>query len=159
MKYVMRSKTAPVVTFSFLTIFLASMLYAHCQIPCAIYDDPARIKMMAEHITTIEKAMNQIQRLSAEDGTNYNQIVRWVNNKDQHADELNEIVTYYFMAQRVKPVDEDDSDAYKDYIAQLTTLHKMQVTAMKCKQTTDLENVAKLQNLLSAFQKMYIKTP
>ena len=30
-------------------------------------------------------------------------MVRWVVNKEVHADELSDIVTYYFMAQRIKP--------------------------------------------------------
>ena len=82
---------------------LASIAYSHCQIPCGIYDDQARFDMIAEHITTIEKSMNEIRKLSEQDKPNMNQIVRWVQNKEEHADELGHIVTYYFMTQRVKP--------------------------------------------------------
>ena len=60
----------------------ASKALAHCQIPCGIYDDPARFSLMAEHITTIEKAMKTIIDLSGEKKPNYNQLVRWVQNKD-----------------------------------------------------------------------------
>jgi len=77
-----------------ISLFLASALHSHCQVPCGIYDDPARLKMIAEHITTIEKSMNEINTLSAEPGKNINQLVRWVDNKDNHADQLSEIVTY-----------------------------------------------------------------
>jgi len=77
---------------------LASIAYSHCQIPCGIYDDEARFGEIDEHITTIEKSMKEIERLSAEAKPNMNQIVRWVNNKEHHADELSEIATYYFMA-------------------------------------------------------------
>ncbi len=63
-----------------------SLAYCHCQIPCGIYDDEARFASISEHITTIEKSMKEIERLSAEAKPNMNQIVRWVNNKDQHAD-------------------------------------------------------------------------
>ena len=134
---------------------IASIAYSHCQIPCGIYDDEGRFDAISEHITTIEKSMKEIERLSAEAKPNMNQIVRWVNNKELHADELSEIVTYYFMAQRVKlPVD-SDAKAYDDYIKKLTRLHRMLVYAMKAKQTTDLVNVQELRSLLDEFHRIY----
>ena len=76
---------------------------AHCQVPCGIYDDDARFTLLLEHITTIEKSMKRIKDLESQDHAHANQLVRWVSNKDSHADAFTEIVTYYFMAQRVKP--------------------------------------------------------
>ena len=136
-------------------VVFGSLAYSHCQIPCGIYDDEARLGAMAEHITTIEKSMKEIERLSAETKPNMNQIVRWVNNKEQHADELSEIVTYYFMAQRIKVPSESDAKAYNDYIKKLTLLHRMLVHAMKAKQTTDLANVQELRSLLEQFHGVY----
>ncbi len=133
-----------------------SMVYSHCQIPCGIYDDPARFVAIAEHIATIEKSVNQINELSQEQKPNFNQLVRWVQNKEQHADELSEIVTYYFMAQRVKPVDASEGAAYRKYIRQVTLLHEMLVYGMKAKQTTDLANVEKLRMLLAEFRAAYL---
>ena len=138
-----------------LAIF-ASIVYSHCQIPCGIYDDPARFVMLAEYIATIEKSMNQINELSQESKPNFNQIVRWVQNKDSHADELSEIVTYYFMAQRIKPADKADAEAYQQYVKQLTLLHQMLVYSMKAKQTTDLANVEKVRALLAEFRAAYL---
>ena len=136
-------------------VVFGSLAYSHCQIPCGIYDDEARFASIAEHITTIEKSMKEIERLSAEAKPNMNQIVRWVSNKDQHADELSEIVTYYFMAQRVKPAAEGDAKGYNDYVKKLTLLHSMLVDAMKAKQTTDLANVEHLRSALDEFHKAY----
>jgi len=137
---------------------LTSMVYSHCQIPCGIYDDPARFNMIAENITTIEKSMQQISQLSKEDKPDMNQIIRWVNNKEKHADDLSHIVTYYFMAQRVKPVDKSDSKNYEEYIKKLTLLHEMLVHSMNSKQTIDLTNVEKLRNLLAEFRAVYFKS-
>jgi nickel superoxide dismutase len=134
---------------------LASIAYSHCQIPCGIYDDQARFDAMAENITTIEKSMKEIERLSAEAKPNMNQIVRWVNNKEHHADELSETVTYYFMAQRVKLPAKGDAKAHDKYVKELTLLHPMLVYAMKAKQTTDLANVQQLRSLLDEFHKLY----
>jgi nickel superoxide dismutase len=135
---------------------IAPLVYSHCQIPCGIYDDPARLAMIAENITTIEKAMKSIEELSAQQKPNMNQIVRWVNDKDEHAEDIAHIVSYYFMAQRIKPVDKSDAAGYEKYIKQLTLLHEMLVYSMKAKQTTDLANVEKLRSLLADFRNAYL---
>lgn len=146
-------------TFGFLVLVtaFASIVYSHCQIPCGIYGDSARFDMIAEHITTIEKTMKQITGLSKQDKPNMNQITRWVNNKENHADELSHIVTYYFMAQRIKLVDKSQGKAYEDYIKKLTLLHEILVYSMKAKQTTDLSNVEKLRSLLTEFRVAYFR--
>jgi len=136
-------------------IIFVSLAYSHCQIPCGIYDDEARFNSMAEHITTIEKSMKLIDSLSAQEKPNMNQIVRWVNNKEVHADEMSNIITYYFMAQRIKIPPEGDTKAHSAYVKNLTLLHEMLVYTMKTKQTTDLKNVEKLKSLLNQFHESY----
>jgi nickel superoxide dismutase len=135
---------------------IAPLVYSHCQIPCGIYDDPARLAAIAENITTVEKAMKSIEELSAQQKPNMNQIVRWVNVKDEHAEDIAHIVGYYFMAQRIKPVDKGDAAGYEKYIKQLTLLHEMLVYSTKAKQTTDLANVEKLRSLLADFRSAYL---
>lgn len=152
----MKRNTVLVIIAVALVSLTASKALAHCQIPCGIYDDPARFSLMAEHITTIEKAMKTIIDLSGEKKPNYNQLVRWVQNKDHHADELSEIVTHYFMAQRIKPPKQEGEEARQKYVEQITSLHQMLVYSMKAKQTTELENVEKLRILLEAFRASYL---
>ena len=139
-----------------LVVAFTSVVFSHCQIPCGIYDDETRLAMLAEHIATVEKAMKQIEELSRHDKPNMNQIVRWVQNKDKHADELSQIVTYYFMAQRLKPVAKADSKEYKEYVGKLTLLHEMLFYSMKAKQTTELENAEKLRAVLKDFRAVYL---
>ncbi len=129
---------------------------AHCEIPCGIYDDDSRIKLLNEHVTTIEKSMKEIEKLSAESPQNQNQIVRWVMNKEDHANQFQEIVAQYFMTQRVKPLTPDDDAAAKQkYVKQLTLLHEMLVYAMKSKQTIDTANTDKLRELVHDFSHVY----
>ncbi len=128
---------------------------SHCELPCGIYGDGMRFHMIEEDIATIEKSMKQLLALSKEAKPNYNQIVRWVQNKERHADKIREVVTQYFMAQRVKPVHAKESPGYDAYLNKLTILHEMIVASMKCKQTTDLANVEKLKDLLDRFEKAY----
>lgn len=134
----------------------ALQTFSHCQIPCGIYGDETRFTMLMEHIATIEKSMTQIEELSAQDDINPNQIVRWVTNKEEHAAEFTDIVTFYFLAQRIKPA-EKGSEGYETYQSQLEMLHHMIVFAMKCKQTTDLENTEKLKQLVGDFKESYFK--
>ncbi|MCK5214086.1 MAG: hypothetical protein KAR05_01880 [Candidatus Omnitrophica bacterium] len=51
-------------------------VYAHCEIPCGIYDDQIRVSLIEEHITTIKKSMRRIQGRTSQEAKNYNQIVR-----------------------------------------------------------------------------------
>lgn len=154
MRNTIRKKVAMLIVLVLMMVF-ASMVYSHCQIPCGIYGDPARFDMIGEHTTTIEKSMKQITSLSKQNKPDMNQIVRWVQNKEQHADELSHIVTHYFMAQRIKPVSDTKSKAYQEYIRKLTLLHEMLIYSMKAKQTTDLSNVEKLKALLVEFNSAY----
>jgi nickel superoxide dismutase len=131
-------------------LFTTSHVGAHCEIPCGIYDDELRIKLMVEHVTTIEKSMKQIVTLSQQPPINHNQLVRWVVNKEDHANALQEIVTQYFMTQRIK-------FGAENYGKKLALLHRMLVFAMKCKQTTDLNHIEALRSLLGEFSKLYFK--
>jgi len=131
-------------------IIFSGIASAHCEIPCGIYDDETRIKMILEHISTIEKSINEILNIEKKEHHNSNQLIRWIMNKEHHADELQEIVTQYFMTQRIKI----DS---KDYDKKLAILHQILIYSMKCKQTTDLSNIEKLRNLLKEFQALYFE--
>jgi nickel superoxide dismutase len=152
----MKRATVLMVAATILVSLTASKALSHCQVPCGIYDDATQLRLMAEHITTIEKAMMTIVDLSGQEKPNYNQVVRWVQNKDDHADQLSEIVTYYFMTQRIKPPQQEGGEAHAKYQAELGSLHRMLVYAMKAKQTTDLGNVAELRALLKAFEASYM---
>jgi nickel superoxide dismutase len=133
-----------------------SLALAHCQIPCGIYDDPVRFSLLREHITTIEKSMKEIQAISQSDKPDWNQLVRWVGNKESHADQFTEIVTFYFLTQRVKPADPTETAATAKYVTQLKLLHAMMLHAMKAKQTTDLEHCEQLRALVDEFEAVYL---
>lgn len=145
---------------SFLTLLFPLLLgsyqaKAHCEVPCGIYNDQLRVQLLFEHFTTIEKAMTQIESLSQAEEVNYNQLVRWVQTKEEHAVKVQHIVEQYFMHQRIKIKDPSDEEAYQKYITQITLAHQLTVLAMKTKQTTDLENIEKLRITLNKFAKAY----
>lgn len=133
-------------------LLMANLAAAHCEIPCGIYGDEMRVQMILEHIATIEKSMQQISAIEAEKPLNSNQLVRWVTNKEQHANDLQEIVSQYFMTQRISP-------EVENYQAQLSTLHEMLIAGMKCKQTTNLTHPGRLRTLIAEFEKLYFAKP
>ncbi|MDF7800609.1 superoxide dismutase [Ni] [Pontiellaceae bacterium B1224] len=138
-------KTARYLTIMVLfAVAATTTVKAHCQIPCGIYDDPMRFHMMEEHVTTITKSMVQIEA-----GLDQNQTVRWVMNKEKHADEIIEIACNYFLAQRIKP----GMDHYEE---NLKTLHEIIIYSMKCKQTTDVANTKKLGELIHSLEHTYL---
>ena len=142
----------------FLAVITASAgtyVFSHCEVPCGIYDDALRAKLIMEHISTIEKSMQQINTLAKEADKNYNQIVRWINNKEHHAGEIQHIASQYFITQRIKITDPADQAKYQKYLKELSLLHEIIVYAMKCKQTTDEANTAALTKALKAFNLSY----
>lgn len=135
-------------------IFLSALLalvaaapqaLAHCQVPCGIYDDNNVIQSMHTDYVTIAKAAKQIEELSKDPSANAHQLTRWINNKESHAQSIQETVLNYFLAQRLK----SDDPAY---VEKLKICHGVIVTAMKCKQSTDPANVEKLHDLLHQFE-------
>lgn len=132
---------------SMVLVFSASAA-AHCQLPCGIYDDEARLAEVSEDVMTIDKAVAQITALQKEKNINYNQLVRWIDNKEQHADKIQDIVSQYFLTQRIK------FDAV-DYDKKLAALHRILVYAMKCKQTVDPAVVDELRKACREFEKLY----
>ena len=133
----------------FLLFVMTGNVLAHCEIPCGVYDDELRANLIYEHSVTIEKSMKKIAELSKQNPVNYNQLVRWVSNKEEHATMIQHTISQYFMTQRVRP----DSEKYSDT---LSVLHKMLQAAMKCKQSIDLANVQTLRSLLKEFEVLYL---
>lgn len=136
-----------------LLVGTSNKTYAHCEIPCGIYADSVRIVLLTEHIATIEKSMKKITELSSAEEVDYNQLVRWITNKEDHAKKIQDIATQYFMFQRVTV--SDDAEVQKKNAKLLAVLHEMCVYAMKSKQTTDLKYIEKLNNSVHSFSHLY----
>ena len=109
--------TSLAVGFLFLVVTAVNVA-AHCEIPCGIYDDKLRSSLIYEHTVTIEKSIKKIAELSKQNPVNYNQLIRWVSNKEEHATNIQHLISQYFMTQRIRP------DTEK-YIEKLSVLHKM----------------------------------
>merc|ERR1719443_586279 len=81
---------------------LAGAFRGHCQVPCGIFDDPARVEALKEDAATVRKAMVQINELGTASPLALNQSVRWIMTKEDHAKAIISTVGEYMLAQRVK---------------------------------------------------------
>ena len=131
-------------------------VHAHCQVPCGIYDDAVRIIQIREHVTTIEKAMNKIEQLTSDESSvqNMNQLIRWINTKEEHATFIQSTMANYFLAQRIKPKKKDEAGR-QQYVDQTLLLQQIIVAAMKCKQTVDKIEPELVSTLLNQFVELY----
>ena len=128
---------------------------AHCQVPCGIYDDAARIARMYEDTTTIEKALTMMTELADKtDVQSANQFTRWVTTKEKHASDIITTVSEYFLTQKLKPV-AASQEGHDTYLARLADHHAVMVAAMKTKQNTSPEFVAALRKALDAMSAHY----
>ncbi len=131
-----------------LTMLTAPSALAHCQVPCGIYDDGARVKALMEDATTIEKAITEMTALANKrDVQSQNQFTRWVVTKESHASHIITVMAEYFLAQRVKPGE--------DYDKKLREHHAVIVAAMKAKQNSDLATVKALNEAIAKLTVYY----
>ena len=139
-----------------IAVFGLNNIHAHCQVPCGIYDDAVRIIQIREHVTTIEKSMTKIEQLTSNESSaqNMNQLVRWINTKEEHATFIQSIIADYFLAQRIKPKKKDEAGR-QQYVDRTLLLQQIIVAAMKSKQTVDKSNPRSVSTLLNQFVELY----
>ena len=132
-----------------MSLLFVSNAMAHCQIPCGIYDDHARVATMLEDVATIHKSVDLIAQLAGKtDAQSQNQLVRWVMTKEQHAQNIIDSISDYFLTQRVKASQED-------YAERLQKHHAVIVAAMRAKQNADPAVVDELKAAVEAVAPYY----
>lgn len=135
-----------------LTFFLALMsAHGHCQVPCGIYDDPAKFQELAQHTETIHKAMVAMLEINLEDSDDVEdeqQFVRWTMVKEAHAQKIQQEMLDYFLAQRIRL----GTNRYDD---KLRLIHMIITDAMQCKQTVNTDNATLLAQHIEEFKDLY----
>mmetsp|Transcript_26877 Transcript_26877/g.61852 ORF Transcript_26877/g.61852 Transcript_26877/m.61852 type:complete len:217 (+) Transcript_26877:393-1043(+) len=127
----------------------------HCQVPCGIFDDPAMVAEVKQHAATIRKAMVQSKDLHSEGSLqSMNQVIRWINTKEDHCNKIISTISDYCLCQRVK---KDVFASDSDYCDALKAHHAVMQCAMKAKQTMDPAGCDALDHAIGDFAKMYIK--
>ena len=133
-------------------LLTASSAGAHCQVPCGIYGDELKFSELEQHIQTINKAGAQIRSISSKSplsAQEQQQIVRWTNNKEEHAQKIIDEAANYFLAQRIAL----EVDHYEDKVE---LLHHIIVYAMKSKQSAESEPTEILSTKISTLKELYL---
>ncbi len=138
--------------FTLTTALLSTgVAHSHCQLPCGIYDDHARVHSMLEDADTIQKTVILIKDNSGKnDAQSNNQLVRSIANKESHAQSIIETISDYFLTQRVKP-------SQDDYTERLKKHHAVIIASMKAKQNSDLQHVDDLKATIAELEEYYPK--
>ncbi len=139
--------------FAICTLLLCALsqqpLGAHCQVPCGIYGDHARVQSLLEDAATVLKACRSMEELSGKDDVqSRQQFARWVSNKESHAQKIIATISDYFLTQRVKP-------SQPDYAARLKAHHAVILAAMKAKQKASAETAESLDKSIRALLVYY----
>ena len=100
---------------------------------------------------TIERSLRGIA-----EAKNTHDITRWTMNKEAHAEKLQDMAQYYFLAQRVKIV-APDAPGYANYQTSLEMLHHIIIAAMRAKQSTEMSAVDTLKARIAAYEAHYWK--
>jgi hypothetical protein len=144
-----------VVALCLATVLISS--HAHCQVPCGIFNDEMRVQSLFEDHQTIAKAMAAIQTLAVvPNAHSFNQATRWVATKEEHCDKIINLVTHYFLAQKMAVVDAvqcaDDETCergpYEQYLAKLAKHHRVIRAAVKVRSVCCLSMLCLLNQLL-----------
>jgi len=134
---------------------LCSIVHFHIS---GIFDDPAIVAEIKQCVETIKKASIQFTELhSASSGPSaldMNQMIRWINTKEEHAKKIITLVSEYCLCQRVK---KEVFASEQDYVDALKAHHAVMQCAMKAKQSVDVGVVESLEHAVGDFAKMYIK--
>ena len=132
-----------------LKLFVAALnvphaVSGHCQVPCGIFDDHARVHLMLEDAVTIAKACKLMADLEEKtDAQSKQQFIRWTNEKEAHAQKIIKTTADYFLAQRVKT-------SMDDYNDRLLAHHAVMIAAMKAKQNADVMYAEALTKAIAA---------
>lgn len=134
-------------------LFGSTIAYAHCDIPCGIYD-PHQAQIAA--LTTIRMAdlITELKGLHASDDHHHNtehDLIRIVNVKDQHAEickrEVAVIWGDYFKPEMIEK---------HPHLHEL--VHSIMQTASKTRQSDERANGEKLLELVNEFAKIFWET-
>jgi nickel superoxide dismutase len=140
----------------FLSVNATQEADAHCQVPCGVYDDGARIAQLTEDALTIKKACDFVNAFTEGEVTavGINQVGRWVQTKEDHASHIISVVSEYFLTQKVKTKAKGTAQ-YAAYLDSLAKHHAVMVAAMKTKQQVSSDAVHNLEHAIADLGKLY----
>lgn len=125
-----------------------SKIEAHCQMPCGIYHDQMIYDKIDEFFETMIKAVTAMNNNEFKTSQERNQFIRWVITKEKECDEIAQLISTYFLQQKLKPGDEDSFDLVK-------SAHKMMFLLVQIKQNSDANIVREFGKEWDHFKELF----
>lgn len=125
-----------------------AQLYGHCQMPCGIYHDEMVYDQIDQYAETMYKAISEINASKFETPKERNQFVRWVYQKETQSNEIANLITTYFIQQKIKPDEEDTTT--KTLLAQ-----KLLFLLVQIKQNTEVKLVHEFMEEWEKFKHLF----
>lgn len=111
-----------------------SSLKGHCQMPCGIFYDGVVFDQVDQYIETMVKAVNVLQSNQFKTTQDRNTFVRWVIQKENNSNEISNLISTYFLQQKIKLGEENT-------VNRLVSAHKLLVYLVQIKQSVDGEAI------------------
>ncbi|MFA6916759.1 MAG: superoxide dismutase [Ni] [Parachlamydiales bacterium] len=137
-----------VLSFFIASFFVCFGLHAHCQMPCGIYHDDMVYDQIDQYVETMVKAVAKIKDTKTTTPENRNEYVRWIMTKDRLSDQTANLITTFFLMQKIKP---DEEETPKKVVS----AHKLLFQIVCIKQTVDFKSVSDFAEEWEKFKLMF----
>lgn len=125
-----------------------SDISAHCQLPCGIYHDDMVFSHIDQYVETMYKGISVLNEIKVHGVHDWNEVIRWVMLKEKESDEIAELITTYFLQQKIKPGEVDTPK-------RLASAHQLLFYLVGIKQNTDVKVVKKFLEEWNRFKNMF----
>lgn len=131
-----------------LVLCYQAVLTAHCQMPCGIYHDNMVFDEIDQYVETMYKGMTELSEHDARTSKEKNNFVRWVLEKENESDNIANLITAYFLQQKIKPGEDETAK-------RLASAHKLLFMLMQIKQNVDRKFVDDFADEWEKFKLMF----
>ncbi len=123
-------------------------LSAHCQMPCGIYHDEMVFNQIDQYIETMYKGVTELKNNKFSNVSERNNFIRWIILKESSSDEIADLITQYFLQQKIKPGEPDT-------VKRLLSAHKLLFELTAIKQNVELKMVEDFADEWENFKQMF----
>lgn len=137
-------------------ILNSGLVFPACETACSdIADDEAAFARIEENIQAIEAETAYILEWQADPVTNTNPIALSVGRRIQNADKIREVLTDYFLYQRIMPTAENRGSDVEKYRQRLALIHSLLNALIQTKDSYDPNVTVNLRSKLDEFKNFY----
>ena len=123
-------------------------LTAHCQMPCGIYQDAMIYDLIDQYAETMVKAVTVMNQSKFETVRERNEFMRWVMEKEKESNDTSQLITTFFMQQKIKPGEPDTQK-------RIEAAHKLLCLIVAIKQNADVKIVESFTEEWGKFKLMF----